>query len=89
MTWSYKMISEENIKFVNTLGEITEEFLSATNKFEKFNSAHEGYAILLEEVDELWDNVKLNQDTVDRTEMIKHETIQVAAMAIRLLYDCC
>ena len=59
------------------------------NKFPPFHGAHEGYAILLEEVDELWENVKLNQDNEVRKEKIKEEAIQVAAMAIRLIHDCC
>lgn len=46
------------------------------------NSAHEAYAILLEEVDELWDHVRTNQKRRDVEAMYK-EAIQVAAMAIR------
>ena len=40
--------------------EVLEELNSAESKFAPFNSSHEGYAVLLEEVDELWDVVKLN-----------------------------
>ena len=69
--------------------EIRREFISATSKFGSFHNAHEGYAVLLEEVDELWENVKLNQKNKDRNRLIKEEAIQVAAMAIRLIYDCC
>lgn len=46
------------------------------------NTAHEGYAVLLEEVDELWDAIKGDGD-------IREEAVQVAAMAIRLLVDVC
>lgn len=39
--------------------EIEQELLSIPEEFQKdFNSTHEGYAVLLEEVDELWDEVK-------------------------------
>jgi chromosome condensin MukBEF complex kleisin-like MukF subunit len=69
--------------------EIRDELKNATSKFGSFHNAHEAYAVLLEEVDELWDNIKLNQRTENRTELIKEEAIQVAAMAIRLIYDCC
>lgn len=58
------------------------ELRSATAQFPPFNSAHEGYAILLEEVDELWDAIRAND--------IAHahrEALQVAAMAIRLIRD--
>jgi predicted oxidoreductase (fatty acid repression mutant protein) len=40
--------------------EVVEELERAEKKFAGFNSSHEGYAVLLEEVDELWDVVKLN-----------------------------
>ena len=76
-------------KYNKIMFEIQEEFFKATNNFSKFNSAHEGYAILLEEVDELWENVKLNQSDIYRKIDIKNEAIQVATMAIRLIYDCC
>lgn len=65
------------------------EIESATSKFGSFHNAHEGYAVLLEEVDELWENVKLNQKTPNRLDLIKDEAIQVAAMSIRLIHDCC
>ena len=68
---------------------VKKEFVNATSKFGSFHNAHEGYAVLLEEVDELWDNVKLNQKTPNRNELIREEAIQVAAMAIRLIYDTC
>lgn len=43
-----------------------------------FNSSHEGYAVLLEEVDEMWEDVKK-----DRKAESVEEAIQVAAMAVR------
>lgn len=42
------------------LEEVAKELTKAEEKFASFNSSHEGYAVLLEEVDELWDVVKLN-----------------------------
>ena len=65
------------------------EIIRAITKFDSFNNPHEGYAVLLEEVEELWENVKLNQKNPDRLRLIKQEAIQVAAMAIRLIHDCC
>lgn len=54
----------------------------------KFNSAHEGFAVLKEEVDELWDHVKKNQKKRDLAKM-KKEAIQVASMAIRFASEVC
>jgi hypothetical protein len=42
--------------------------------------------VLLEEMDELWDEVKKNPRKQKR--YIREEAIQVAAMAIRLVHDC-
>lgn len=52
------------------------------------NSAHEGFAVLHEEVDELWDHVKTNQNRRDLDAM-KTEAIQVAAMATRFAVEVC
>lgn len=51
-----------------------------------FSCAHEGYAVILEELDELWDHVKTNQGKRDLDKMRK-EAVQVAAMAIRFIVE--
>lgn len=61
---------------------VRDELIRASNKFGPFMSAHEGFAVLLEEVDELWDDVKKNNPTGAAT-----EAIQVAAMATRFFVD--
>lgn len=68
----------------SALEEITEELDRAMMKFPTFNSCHEGYAVLLEEVDELWDAIKTKGEGSPEVE---EEAIQVAAMAIRFLHD--
>ena len=78
----------EMIILDDIINNIKKEFERAVSKFGAFHNAHEGYAVLLEEVDELWENVKLNQKIPNRNELIKEEAIQVAAMAVRLIYDC-
>ena len=75
-------------KLNKLIKEIKREFDFATSKFGSFNNAHEGYAVLLEEVDELWENIKLKQTDPYRTPSIVQEAIHVATMAIRLIYDC-
>ena len=68
------------------LNVINKELDSAIDKFPSFKSPHEGYAILLEEVDELWEEIKKSKLSSDRIQMRK-EAIQVATMAIRFLED--
>jgi hypothetical protein len=64
------------------LAEIAAEVKRAVKKHKVFNSAHEGFAVLLEEVDELKAEVWRNSATRDWNAMHK-EAIQVAAMAVR------
>ena len=69
------------------LGEILEDIrgeLDRSAKWPPFNSAHEGYAVLLEEVDELKAHVWMNQKKRDLDAM-RAEAIQVAAMAIKFV----
>lgn len=49
-----------------------------------FNNAHEGFAVLQEEVDELWDDVKSN---LAYSHFGMREAIQIAAMAIRFVVE--
>jgi len=62
---------------------ILKELEEARRKWPEFNSYHEGYAILLEEVDELWEEIKGGQDP----DKLLREAIQVAAMAMRFIED--
>ena len=65
------------------------ELMRARNSFADFNSAHEGYAVLLEEMDELWREIKdEKRDPIERAIALRAEATQVAAMAIRLMMDC-
>lgn len=68
--------------------DVDAELYSALSKFSPFNSAHEGFSVLKEEVDELWDEVKAKQGARDVDKMRK-EAVQVAAMAIRFILDVC
>lgn len=68
--------------------EVLHEVARAKTTFLPFNSAHEGYAVLREEIDELWDEVKKNQRIRDKATMRK-EAIQCAAMAVRFVMDVC
>jgi hypothetical protein len=83
-------MAKEIITFEDRMGRadaawalVRAELARAAAKHPQFNSRHEGYAVLLEEVDELWDDVK-----ADRQAPAMDEAVQVAAMAIRFLTDC-
>lgn len=67
---------------------ILNELDQANSAYPGFHSLHEGYAVLLEEVDELWDFVKMKQKKRDY-KLIEKECIQIASMAIRIIQDCC
>lgn len=69
------------------LTEIANEYNRASSLYPKFNSAHEGYAVLLEEVEELWDEVKKSPKNRN-VHLLRIEAVQVAAMALRFLHDC-
>lgn len=75
-------------KIVQVRDAVMAELYQATTAWPAFNSAHEGYAVLYEEVDELWDHVKMNQKKRDLSAM-KKEAIQVAAMAMRFAIEVC
>lgn len=67
---------------------VRDELSKALENYGPVHSAHEGYAVLLEEVDELWEIVRqhpLNRDI----EAMKKECIQISAMAYKIYNDCC
>jgi len=68
--------------------EIKQEYQIAANKYPKFHSTHEGYAVLKEELDELWTEIKANKNLSGNGSMRK-EAIQIATMAIRFIKDLC
>lgn len=73
---------QARVKLAKINNLVRDELRRATGKSGKFHNTHEGYAVLLEEVDELWDDIKANNlyGSCD-------EAIQVAAMAMRYLFD--
>jgi hypothetical protein len=58
------------------------EATRAAEEFPGFHSMHEGYAVILEELDEMWEAIKSN----DR-EAAFQEAVQVGAMAARFIAD--
>jgi len=66
--------------------EIREEALAACLRYPPFRSAHEGFAVLKEEVDELWEEVKAKEQNIGR---MREEAKQVGAMALRFMLEVC
>jgi hypothetical protein len=63
------------------LQQVKDELIKANVKHSSiFNSNHEGYAVLKEEVDEMWDDIK-----ADLSNHSCLEAIQVAAMAVKYI----
>lgn len=88
--FSPEQLAHENriAKAARVLQEVLAEYSRAVLKHPgRFHSAHEGFAVLKEEVDELWDDVKEDHGT-DVTSG-RSEAIQVAAMAVRYITDLC
>lgn len=71
-------------KIQQILAEVHTELEDATAKHGEFHSAHEGYAVLLEETEELWAQVKLKRSQRDKANMRK-ECIQIAAMSVKFI----
>ena len=84
MTESLFDLTEFDARTIGLLLIAGRELRKASGKFKPFNSPHEGYAVILEELDELWEHVKAN-DGADGEAF--WEAIQIAAMALRYCYD--
>ncbi len=78
-----RMRRNEETDLMSLLLQVGQELNSAA-KWPGFHSAHEGFAVLKEEVDELWDHVKVNQVKRDLVAM-RGEAIQIAAMAVKFV----
>lgn len=69
------------------INKILDELFKAQAQYPQFHSAHEGLAVILEEVDELKSHVWTKPDGRDIVGM-GQEAIQIAAMAMRFYIDC-
>lgn len=76
------------MKVKQSLQAIETEFNRAEKLFPQFHSNHEGYAVLKEELDELWDEIKKSKD-VRGNEQMRKELIQIGAMVVRFLDNLC
>lgn len=65
---------------------VAEELRQARAANPPFHNLHEGYAVILEEVDELWDEIKKKRAVRSRSNLME-EVVQIAAMCQRLYED--
>ncbi len=52
----------------------------------KYNSFHEASAVIREEYEELWDEIKMKYHNVEK---IRYEAVHLAATTLRLLIELC
>ena len=68
----------------NIYNQIQAELDSSNEKWPPFKSTHEAYAVIKEEFEEFWDEVKKkNPDT----ENMRKELIQVCAMCVKTIQN--
>lgn len=70
----------------NSINDILNELECARNSHENFNSRWEGFCVLQEEVHELWEEVRKKEPP---KKLMREEAVQVAAMAIKFIENCC
>lgn len=67
-----------------TLGDIREEYLKARRKHAPMHSGHEGWAVIKEELDELWELVRADNASGS---LAYKEATQVAAMGLAFMLE--
>lgn len=72
-------ITEPPRPTTSALADILNEYIRARTLHGPTHSAHEAYAVFLEEVDELWDEIKRNPRD---NKAMREEAVQVGAMAL-------
>ncbi len=65
---------------------VKEELVKARKNHGRQNSYHEGYCVLLEEVDELWSEVKKKSSNRNHLDTLK-ELVQIASCAQKMAED--
>ncbi len=63
---------------------IEAEYRNARKKHTPMRGEHEGYAVILEEMDELWDEIKAQHPDPAKMRM---EAIQIGAMALAFICE--
>lgn len=74
----------ENKTIQEIANEMARECTRATEIHGPMRGLHEGYAVILEELDELWAEIKKKQP--DKTQLRK-ETVQLGAMCLKIIHN--
>ncbi len=82
---THKILEE---RLSNILEESKNEITYIATTYNNFNSPHEGYAVILEELDELWSEIKKESSLRNPIEM-EHECKRIIAAAICFMLYCC
>jgi hypothetical protein len=75
-------------RFPQAMKLVADEFARAVRLHPPMNSAHEGKAVIDEELFELWQIIMKKEENRNGQRMLE-EAVQVAAMAIRFIVDVC
>jgi hypothetical protein len=67
-------------------GDVRRELARARANHSPMNSLHEAYSVILEELDELWEQVRLKREERHRGQIYR-ELVQISAMAERAATD--
>ncbi len=78
--------ADHNIRVAEIVADMVVEFFNARDKFGKFNSHHEGCAVIREEFEELWEEVKKKRE-LRNDKALRKEATQLGAMAMRFIND--
>lgn len=94
VTRAEQSIIEYDRRFSKILEEIRREVDRASSIHAPMHSAWEGYAVILEELEELWDEVKAYKGRTHPSSpevmvRMRKEAIQLGAMAVRFVDDVC
>lgn len=72
-------------EIIDILDKVFIELEKANANYPQFTSAHEAYAVLLEEVEEVWEHVKKKPQERNMEEL-DGELVQVAAMCVKFIW---
>jgi hypothetical protein len=70
------------------IADVREEVREADAAHGDYHSCHEGWAVIAEELDELWDEVKKKRKNRDHDNMYR-ECVQIASTALRFAVALC